>query len=227
MADPDSKRPSSSEQATTPSRAAFARRLAQKGVHAAPQPDSPDLPVPSARRRAPWELEQYFEGEIDLDRELASRYPNMPLMSLVNFRTLGTRSRRGVALLSTQDNAASLRIEVDQKSRGMHLVFTLSSMLSLRFRMEGQSDKDRAAWLEAMRREQGETTFLWGTARWDSDYIICAARRHFTNVYAFSPDSFEAAARLTSDVSRRVLDWVEQFWRADRAEESDSTAFTW
>ena len=26
---------------------------------------------------------------------------------------------------------------------------------------------------------------------------------------------------------RRVLDWVDQFWRADHAEESDSTAFTW
>jgi hypothetical protein len=227
MADSDPKRPTPNEQATTPSRAAFARRLAQKGVYVPPTHDPAEPAVPSGTRRAPWELEQYFDGEIDLDKELASRYPNMPLMSLVNFRALGTRDRRAVALLSTQDSAASLRIEVDQKSRGMHLVFTLSSMLSLRFRMEGQSEKDRAAWLEAMRREQGETAFLWGARRWEADYMVCAARRHFTNLYAFSPGSFEAAARLTADVGRRVLDWLDQFWQGEQVEDADSTTLTW
>ena len=161
----------------------------------------------------PWLLQHHFDGEIDLIKELAARYPQVPVMSLIHMREVGTQNRRGVAVLATQDGAASLVAEVDALSGGVQFTFTLSSMLALRFCPGTLSEMDRAQWQEPMRRESGEAAFLWNQERWANDYLIGATYKNFTSLYAFSPHRVEAAARLPPEVGRRLLDWLEGYWR--------------
>jgi hypothetical protein len=188
------------EDFTLPSRP-LARRVAEleqrAGVRDVLQKDPPLI------------LQQHFNHELDLDRELASRYSAMPLMSVIAFRAAIGKAKRGIAMLSTQDGAAGLRIEVD--SGIMTWTFTLSSMLGLSFSPPKLSDLDRSAWRNAMMGDQNEIAFLWGQARYEADYVICAPRTHFTNVYAFSANS-EAAARLTADVTGKLVAWVGKLW---------------
>lgn len=177
---------------------------------------------------APWTLQQFFNGDIDLDAELAKRFPTMPMMSMVKFRTLGSTSGRRVATLSSQDGSASLTFDGDMATKVVQMSFTLGSMLTLRFTMNDLSDLDRARWLELMRREEGGLAFLWGQARWANDYVICIARKYFTNFYAFSPHNFEAAVRFTPSVVGQVLDWLEEVWTSGPPpEETPPTLLTW
>lgn len=175
-----------------------------------PQRDEPELTVGG---NPPWALQQFFNGEIDLDVELATRFQRMPVMSKISFRGLGTKNERGVATLGTQDSAAQVIFEADATTRVVQMAFTYGSMLTLRFALRDLSDVDRGRWLELMHREHGGLAFLWGANRWNSDYAICIARRYYTNFYAFSPHNFEAAVRLTPDVTRQLLRWLEGFWR--------------
>mgnify|MGYP005846455175 CR=1 FL=1 len=160
----------------------------------------------------PWVLQQFFQGGIDLDQELSARYPQMPIMSLINFRMQGAAGKIGVATLSTQDGAAGLRVELDTTTKAVSFAFALSSMLAFRFNLTGLTDRDRQHWLDPMRREADEVAFLWSQARYRADYIIAAPHKHFTNLYAFSPANVEAATRLTADVTRKLLGWLEGFW---------------
>lgn len=177
---------------------------------------------------APWTLQQFFNGEIDLDAELAKRFPTMPMMSMVKFRTLGSHSGRRVATLSSQDGSASLTFDGDTATKMIHMSFTLGSMLTLRFTLNELSDLDRSRWLELMKRDEGGLAFLWGQTRWSNDYVICIARKYFTNFYAFSPHNFEAAVRLTPGVIRQLLDWIEDIWSAGPpADETPPTLLTW
>lgn len=177
---------------------------------------------------APWTLQQFFNGEIDLDAELAKRFPTMPMMSMVKFRTLGSHSGRRVATLSSQDGSASLTLDGDTTTKEIQMSFTLGSMLTLRFTLNELSDLDRSRWLELMRRDEGGLAFLWGQTRWSNDYVICIARKYFTNFYAFSPHNFEAAVRLTPGVIRQLLEWLEDIWSAGPpAPEVPPTLLTW
>jgi hypothetical protein len=176
---------------------------------------------------APWTLQQFFNGEIDLERELVARFPNVPLMSTIRFRSLGAKSRRGIATLATQDGTASTLVEADAATRVVQFSFSFGSMLTLRFRLSSLSDADRSRWLELMRREQGGLAFLWGQSRWESDYVICIVRKHFTNLYAFSNREFDAAVRLTPDVTRQMLDWLESMWKADEPGDGTPKLLTW
>jgi hypothetical protein len=177
---------------------------------------------------APWTLQQFFNGDIDLDAELAKRFPTMPMMSMVKFRTLGSTSGRRVATLSSQDGSASLTFDGDMTTKVVQMSFTLGSMLTLRFTMNDLSELDRARWLELMRREEGGLAFLWGQARWANDYVICIARKYFTNFYAFSPHNFEAAVRFTPSVVNQLLDWLEEIWTSGPPpEETPPTLLTW
>ncbi|MEP7294120.1 MAG: hypothetical protein ABI835_20195 [Chloroflexota bacterium] len=178
-------------------------------VHFASETVNERAPAPQI---VPWALQHYFDGEIDLIKELAGRFPQVPVMSLIHTRQVGTKTRRGVATLSTQDGAASVVVEIDAPSQAMQFTFVHSSMLSLRFLLGRLSAADRAQWLEPMRRETGEAAFLWDQSRWSSDYVISAAQRNFTNLYAFSPQQIEASARLTPEVTRKLLDWLEFYW---------------
>jgi len=178
--------------------------------------------------QTPWTLQQFFDGEIDLDVELAKRFPTMPTMSSIHFRTLGVESGRGVALLSTQDGGATVTIDADQRTKVMQLSFTFGSMLTLRFVLDTLNDVDRNRWLELMRRDEGGLAFLWGPQRWQDEYLICISRKSFTSIYAFSPNNFEAAVRLTPTVTDKYLDWLEEIWlESPDDDEDDSPLLTW
>jgi hypothetical protein len=163
---------------------------------------------------APWLLQLHFDGEINLDEELSKRYSNMPVMSIIHFRTVGKQKRHGLASLSSQDGAAAVTMEVDPVSRAIHCRLTLNSSLSLVFQMEGLSDRDRARWQQVMRAGGDELAFLWGETRWHSDYLVGASHKFYTNIYAFSPLNMEGAFRMTPEVNRKLLDWLQSFWTA-------------
>jgi hypothetical protein len=176
---------------------------------------------------APWTLQQFFNGEIDLDVELTHRFPSMPMMSIIKFRTLGERHGRNVATLRSQDGSATVIIDADKTTKTVLFSFTIGSMLTLRFSLSDLSDMDRNRWVELMRREQGGLAFLWGSARWAQDYMICIGRKYHTNLYAFSPNNFEAAVRLTPDVTRKLLDWLNEMWQEDASDEEPPQMLTW
>lgn len=175
----------------------------------------------------PWTLQQFFDGEIDLDVELARRFPTMPMMSIIKTRNLGTNTGRKVAELTTQDGAASMIIDADTVSKVIQLSFTFGSMITLKFAMKDLNNGDRDRWLELMRREAGGLAFLWGTKRWASDYAICIARKHFTNLYAFSPNNFEAGVRLTPKITTELLDWLEKIWDEPEPDNDPPQLLTW
>jgi hypothetical protein len=181
----------------------------------------------AASGSAPVLLQQFFNDQIDLSAELATRFPSLPLMSVIRFRKLEGKSQRGVATLSTPDGVAAAVIDADATSGSIQLSFSYGSMMSLRFRMDELSSMDRSRWLELMRRDQGGVAFLWGQARWEQDYVICVTRRHFSSIYAFSHHGFEAAVRLTPDVTRKLLDWLEKFWHVNAPGDEPPKLLTW
>ena len=175
----------------------------------------------------PWTLQQFFNGEIDLDVELARRFPTMPMMATLKTRSLGTNTGRKVAELATQDGAATMIIDADTASKVIQLSFTFGSMITLKFVMSDLNNMDRTRWVELMRRDTGGLAFLWGTTRWASDYLICISRKHFTNMYAFSPNNFEAGVRLTPTVTRELLDWLEKIWDEPEPDDEPPQLLTW
>ena len=177
--------------------------------------------------KPPWTLQQFFNGEVDLDVELARRFPNMPMMSILKTRELGSNTGRKVAELTTQDGAASLIIDADTKTKVIQMSFTFGSMITLKFVMDKLSDMDRDRWVNLMRREAGGLSFLWGTERWSSDYMICISRKHFTNMYAFSPSNFEAGVRLTPKLTKDILDWLEKIWDEPEPDDEPPQLLTW
>lgn len=190
----------------------------------APKPE----PEALASDNTPWVLQQFFNGEVDLDVELAQRFQSMPVMATINFRSTGTKSKRGVATMTTQDGSAQVIIDVDAVSKIAQFSFTFGSMLTLRFKLDELSDVDRSRWLELMRRKEGGLTFLWGPNRWDHDYLICVSRRYFTNLYAFSPHNFEAVIRMTPEITRSLLNWLETFWKESApAKDEPPALLTW
>ena len=175
-----------------------------------------------------WTLQQYFDGEINLDVELSQRFKNVPVMTSAKFRIMGDRKEHGVATLSAQDESSWVVFDADKVSRVTYLSFTLGAMLSLRFALEGINDIDRERWVTLMRRKEGGLAFLWGPQRWEHDYIICIKRKYFTNLFAFSPGKFEAAVRLTPDSTQKLVDWLEAFWQTDiPADDEPPPILTW
>jgi hypothetical protein len=233
MADAQSPKPHLSQ---NPDEAAERREIVEKVIHAlqpaqtsalpSPEPGSSSAIQPASR--PPWPLQQYFDGEVVLDVELGARFPNMPLMSNIHFRELGSRKSRGVATLSTSDGGAQIVIDADSDTHAIQLSFTYGSMLTLRFDLSHLSDADRDGWMSKMRRADSGVAFLWGAARWDRDYVLCLSHKYFTNIYAFSPSQFDSAARVTSEVTRRLLDWLEGYWKPKKADDQPSpTLLTW
>lgn len=181
---------------------------------------------PAPGTAMPWVLQQFFDGQIDLEEELGWRFHNMPVMATIKFRRMGEHETRRVAALAAQDGSAQLMIYADWQTRAISLAYTLGGMLTLRFHLDHLSDMDRAHWLGLVRREASGAAFLWGAARWERDYLICDARRYFTNLYAFSPRQIEAAARLTPDVAAQLFDWLADCWQPDLPAD-DSALLTW
>ncbi|PJF41122.1 MAG: hypothetical protein D6737_10445 [Chloroflexi bacterium] len=198
-----------------------------------PTPSEIVRDMKAALANVPWTLQQFFNGEIDLGSELFKRFPSMPLMSSISFRELETKTRRGVATLTSQDRSAMVMVDVHERTREMQYSFTMGSMLTFRFQLNDLSDMDRARWLKLMRRDltrrdQGRLAFLWGQFRWRRDYLICIKRPYFASMLAFSPNNFEAAVRMTPEVLMQFLDWVETFWSPTiTADEQSSDWVTW
>lgn len=192
------------------------------------RPQSEDA-LTGSRDETPWTLQQFFDGEIDLDKELSNRFPTIPPMTSVKLRTLGSHSGRKVATLATQDGSATVIFDADISTKVVQISFTYGSMLTLRFSLRNLNSSDRSRWLELMRREQGGLAFLWGPSRWNEDYIICVSRKYSTNIYAFSPRNFEAAIRMTASVTEELLNWLEEIWNAEPEPEDDedSPLLTW
>lgn len=174
---------------------------------------------------APWLLQQHFTHQIDLGAELAFRYPTLPIMSISRFRSLD--ARRGVAFLSTADGMAAFIIEADGVSGLVDLAFSFAATLTLRFRLDHLSALDRTNWLERMRRDKDSAAFLWGESRWEKDYAISIQHKHFVNLYAFSQQNFDAAARLTPDVATKLLDWLAALWQPDDSDTQPPQMLTW
>lgn len=189
-----------------------------------PQIDAPTL-LPT---QPPWALEQFFNGEIDLDLELSKRYATLPLAGQMQQRTLGDHRGRKVCTLTTQDGSASLILDADMTTKVVQLSFTLGNMLTLRFTLDALSEIDRTRWLQLMQREEGGLSFLWGKARWESDYLICISRKHHTRLFAFSPHHFDAGIGLTAALTRQLLDWLQEVWTQDAPSADDSAPLlTW
>jgi hypothetical protein len=163
-------------------------------------------------REAPPFLRQALSGEIDLEAELSVRYPQMPVMATLHTRRTAGHSPRGIATISTQDGAASLVFEVEAAARHMACAFIIGSMIGQRFTFPALSDSDRGYWRDGLMHSLGETVYLWGAARWESDYLVCIPHRHYTSVFAFAPHHAEAAARLTREVTVRLTEWLATAW---------------
>lgn len=175
-----------------------------------------------ALRQVPLTLQPFFKDQINLNQELVRRFPNMPLMSNVRFRDLYRNGERGVATLSSQDGAASLIVDVSNRTSEMQFAFMYGSMLSLRFELNELSDLDRRAWLDNMDNRQEDVVFLWGQSRWAKDYIICVPHRYYLSLLAFSQNNFEAAVRMTPALSEELFGWLRSFWYPDMPDQPDS-----
>ena len=129
-------------------------------------------------------------------------------------------------MLSMQDGAATVRVDVDLSTGVTVFAFTFRSMLSLNFKLDQLGSAHREHWADLIRRERAKPAFLWGPARWESDYLITVVHHYYTNLYAFSANNFEAAARLTPDVTHNLLDWLDDLWQTSVTPDEDETPLT-
>lgn len=177
-------------------------------------------------RQAPWLLQRHLNGEIDLDKELTARYRTMPMLSIIKLQAYD--DFHAAATMTMQDGAAVVRVEVDLANNITQFAFVFRSMLSLNFTCDQLGDNHRSHWLSFARRERAKPVFLWGASRWENDYIITVAHQYFTNIYAFSSNNFEAAARMTPDVTAQLLYWLEDLWQSgDIADPTIPRLTTW
>lgn len=160
---------------------------------------------------APWILQRHFDGDIDLDKELNTRFYAMPVLSTFKARRLDAGF--ATAMLTTQDGAAALRVDVDVREETVDFVFILRSMLGLKFTFRQIGEGQRSRWLQLIRHQEASPAFFWGPTRWRSDYLIAVAHQYYTNLYAFSSNNFEAASRITPDVTAELLDWLGELWK--------------
>jgi hypothetical protein len=185
----------------------------------------------SIQSSAPFLLQQFFTGRVDLDVELAHRYPSAPLMSSFSFKPEpGKQARHGIAEFFSQDNAAAMTMEMHTTATStLEATFLLQGMIAVRFRLGAIVEVQRNRFLELMRRPNG-IAFLWTRERWESDYLIFIVREYFARVYAFGPGRFDAACRLTPEGISQLITWFGGFWASSAEppqEEHSSTELTW
>ena len=174
----------------------------------------------SIQSTAPFLLQQFFTGNIDLDVELARRYPGSPLLSSSSFAAeAGKGTQHGFAMFSSQDNSAALTVEVHDGSGELNIGFLLQSMIAVRFAIGATPEMNRRRFLELMQRRTG-ICFLWTRERWERDYLIFVVRDHFARLYAFGPDRFDGACRLTPEALEQLLGWLGTFWANGGTESS-------
>ncbi len=165
--------------------------------------------------QVPWILQLHQDGEINLDKELNSRFSQMPILS--TFKARQHSPDHAVATMAAQDGSATVRVDVDLAENVIQYAFTYQSMLGLSFVIDQLGDSQHAAWIQQVRRERSRPIFCWGPDRWNSDYIITVGHPYYTNIYAFSTLNTEAAARLTTEITKDLLDWLETLWQTDNS----------
>jgi hypothetical protein len=185
----------------------------------------------SIQSSAPFLLQQFFTGRIDLDVELTRRYPSAPLLSSFSFTPEpGQQARHGLAQFVGQDSAAAMTLEIHTAATStLEASFLLLGMIAVRFRLGAIAEPQRNRFLDLMHRPNG-IAFLWTRERWESDYLIFVVREHFARVYAFGPGRFDAACRLTPDGISQLVTWFGGFWASSTEppqEETPSTELTW
>lgn len=162
--------------------------------------------------QAPVTIKQFLRGEIDLDTELARRFASAPLLTSIARSPQDSRpASRATAMLTSQDSGAMLSFDIYTDQDATEATFTLNHMMALRFHLPNLSNYDKRRWLDLMRRDVG-VAFLWTSRRWEDDYFIFVLRPHYVRMYAFSPQRFEASARLTHPVARQLISWLEMRW---------------
>lgn len=184
----------------------------------------------SLQHNAPILLQQFFAGEIDLDLDLAGRYPNAPLLSHVRFspgpgEPLG---RQATAVFAVQDDSASLVVDAQlHGSQDLTFTYIMFGALGMRFTLSPLVEADRKRWLEQSQRRSG-ISFLWTHERWDHPYLIFVVREGFARVYAFAPSGLEAAVRMTPDMLVALRDWLAEIWfPGDHTTEPAPPAESW
>jgi len=182
---------------------------------------------------APFLLQQFFTGKIDLDAELVRRYPGAPLLSSTSFNPApGTPARHGLAQFETQDNAAVMTLEIHESSGLLDLTFVVSGMVGIRFALGPLPAANRRRFLELVRRDNG-IAFLWTRDRWEKDYLIFVVRDHFLRLYAFGAGRYDAACRLTPEGLDKLIAWLHGFWNDEtdlpepQPEDNPSSTLTW
>ncbi len=185
----------------------------------------------SIQTSAPFLLQQFFSGRIDLDVELARRYPSSPLLSSASFTPEpGKRARHGFAQFMSQDNSAAMSVELRGDNGAIEVIFLLQSMIAIRFNLSAITDVHRKRFLELMHRPDG-IAFLWTRERWENDYLIFVVREHFARVYAFGPGRYDAACRLTPECLDQLMVWLTGYWSSGEEppppEERPTSALTW
>ena len=162
--------------------------------------------------QAPVTIKQFLRGEVDLDTELSRRFANAPVLTSISRYPEDTQpASRATSSMISQDSAASFTIDLYEDQDLLEATFTLNSMIAQRFHLPEIGSYDKRRWIELMRREGG-VAFLWTSQRWDSDYMIFVIRPHFMRLYAFSPHRFEASVRLSHNVARLLINWLEIRW---------------
>ena len=117
--------------------------------------DDPSRPATISRStvNAPWLLQQHFAGKVDLAAELTNRYPTWPLMTVIKQKPAKGAHQPSLSTLAAPDGTATLLFEAMPDSHQCQLAYTLSSMLTLRFRMNDLTPVDCAHWLAFIKLE--------------------------------------------------------------------------
>jgi hypothetical protein len=172
----------------------------------------------SVQAGAPYLLQQFFTGKISLDVELARRFPGSPMLASASFNPApGKHARRGWAQFKSQDEAASLTLDLDGEQGTFEVSFLLGGMIGVTFAIGEVPDFQRARFLDLMRRPNG-IAILWTRERWERDYLIFVVRERFARMYAFGQGRHEAACRLAPDVLDQLMHWLGGFWLPGAAE---------
>ena len=162
--------------------------------------------------QAPVTIKQFLRGEIDLDTELSRRFAGSPVLTSIARYPEDTQiASRATATMISQDDAATLTVDLYSDQDLLEATFTLTHMLALRFHLPEIGSYEKRRWIDLMRRGGG-VAFLWTSQRWDDDYLIFVTRPHFVRLYAFSPHRFEASIRLGLNVAKLLVNWLEMRW---------------
>lgn len=168
----------------------------------------------SIQTGAPYLLQGFFTGKIDLDVELMRRFPSPPLLSTMIFAPKpGQQRKHGFAQFASQDTASVMTVEVHGSGGSLEATFLLHSMIGIHFTLGEIAEPSRKRFLELIERPTG-IAFLWTRQRWESDYLIFVIRERFARIYAFGPGRVEAACRLTPDGILQLRTWLAGFWTA-------------